>query len=407
MTEVAALTPEAVVEPPRILTRDEARTLYEALPLPSTADEHWRFTNLRGFDVASFGAVPAAGSDMATGKAMLDLDVAGRALVTESGIEIVSAPEGITYEPLPADYPSSLIPDDDKFALHNLAEWQHGLLVRVPKGVSLDAPLYVQVRSTTDGSSLFWRMVIVAEEGSSFTLIEDLASTSPELSAYSNAVVELHVEQGAKLEYVSLQNLSRETWHFGRHRARLERDSELDLVLGGFGSKRGKVWIENDLVGPGATSRVTGAYFADGDQHLDYDTFQEHAAPNTESDFAFKGALRERATAVWRGMIRVEPDAQQTNAYQENRNLLLSDEAHADSIPGLEILANDVRCTHGATLGKVNRDELFYLMARGLSREQAERLIVRGFFQDVLDRIKLEPVREALGAALEARIPQA
>src|SRR5207245_7587719 len=131
-----------------------------------------------------------------------------------------------------------------------------------------------------------------------------------------------------------------------------------------------------------------------------------HMAPNTTSDFACKGALRESARSVWRGMIRVEKDAQKTNAYQENRNLLLSKDAHADSIPGLEILANDVRCTHGATLGQVDREQLFYLMARGLSRSEAERLIVRGFFQDVLDRIELVPVRDALGAALEARIPQ-
>ena len=155
------------------------------------------------------------------------------------------------------------------------------------------------------------------------------------------------------------------------------------------------------------TSRVTGAYFADGDQHLDYDTFQEHMAPNTTSDFAFKGALRDEATAVWRGMIRVEKEAQKTNAYQENRNLMLSEKAHADSIPGLEILANDVRCTHGATLGQVDREQLFYLMSRGLSRGEAERIVVRGFFQDILDRIKLEPVRETLSEALEARIPQA
>ncbi len=342
-------------------------------------------------------------SDTAS-KPALDLDVAGRAVVTESGIEIVSAPDGVTFELLPADYPSKLIPDDDKFALENLARWEHGLLVHVPKNVVLEKPLYVQV--TSNGGSLFWRMVVIAEEGSRFSLIEDLSSASPETVAYTNAVVELFVEPAAKIEYVSLQNLSQETWHFGRHKAWLERDSELDWVIGGFGSKRGKVWIENDLAGPGATSRVTGAYFADGDQHLDYDTFQEHIAPNTESDFAFKGALRERASAVWRGMIRVEEDAQKTNAYQENRNLLLSDAAHADSIPGLEIMANDVRCTHGATLGKVSREELFYLMARGLSRAEAERLIVRGFFQDVLDRIELAPVREALGAALEARIPQ-
>ena len=381
-----------------MITRDEARTRYESLPLPTTADEHWRFTSLRGFEV------PAANGATGTAKPALDLDVSGMARVTESGIEIVDAPDGVTFEPLAADYAAELVPEDDRFAMENLARWEHGLLVTVPKGVELEKPLYVQV--TSSGGSLYWRMVVRAEEGARFTLIEDLSSAGPDTLAYSNAVVELFVDRNAKIEYVSMQNLSKETWHFGRYRARLERDSELDWVIGGFGSKRGKVWIENDLVGEGATSRVTGAYFADGDQHLDYDTFQEHAAPNTESDFAFKGALRENATAVWRGMIRVEEGAQKTNAYQENRNLLLSDKAHADSIPGLEIMANDVRCTHGATLGRINREEVFYLMARGLSRAEAERLIVRGFFQDVLDRIELEPVREALGAALEARIPQ-
>ena len=384
------------------LTRDEAAARFERLPLPSTAEEHWRFTDLRGFD-------PDSVSDTAVSDTIpvpaLTLDVTGYASATEAGLRILEAPDGVTFEPLPRDHPAKLVPPDDRFAVENLARWQHGLLVRVPKGVELAKPLYVQV--TSSGGPLYWRMVVVAEEGARFTLIEDLSSASPDAAAYTNAVVELFLDPGARIEYVSLQNLSRETWHFGRHKAWLERDSELDWVIGGFGSKRGKVWIENDLAGPGATSRVTGAYFADGSQHLDYDTFQEHMAPNTESDFAFKGALREQASAVWRGMIRVEEGAQKTNAYQENRNLLLSPTAHADSIPGLEIMANDVRCTHGATLGRIDREQLFYLMARGLSRAEAERLIVRGFFQDVLDRIELEPVREALGAALEARIPEA
>ena len=265
----------------------------------------------------------------------------------------------------------------------------------------------MRIANAADGGSLFWRLLVVAEAGSRFTLIEEYASARPDVAGYSNAVVELFVEERAKLEYVSLQNLSKQTWHFASHHARVERDAELDWVAGGFGSKKGKTRIQNDLAGPGAVSRVTGAYFADAEQHLDYDTFQEHMAPNTESDFKFKGALRDEASTVWRGMIRVERDAQKTNAYQENRNLLLSKSAHADSIPGLEILANDVRCTHGATLGQVDREQLFYLMARGLPRAEAERLIVRGFFQDVLDRIELEPVREALGNALEARIPQA
>jgi Fe-S cluster assembly protein SufD len=398
------------------LANPVAAAAYAELPVPTTQDEAWRFTDLKGFDPDSFGqvqgTVPGTGP-LGTGTAtdvpqLLDLDVAGLATVTEAGITIDRAPDGVVFEPLSQDHPRlyELVGWSEKFAAHNAAVWEHGLLVHVPKGVVLRQPLYVRVANAVEGHSLHWRLLVIAEERSEFTLIEEYSSTRPDLRAYSNAVVELFVEQAAKLEYVSIQNLSHETWHFASHHARVERDAELDWVAGGFGGKKGKIRIQNDLGGPGATSRVTGAYFADGEQHMDYDTFQEHIAPSTESDFAFKGALRESARSVWRGMIRVEPDAQKTNAYQENRNLLLSSEAHADSIPGLEIMANDVRCTHGATLGKVNREELFYLMSRGLSRGEAERLIVRGFFQDVLDRIDLEPVREALGAALEARIPQ-
>jgi Fe-S cluster assembly protein SufD len=392
------------------LANSEAVARYAELPLPDTTEEAWRFTDLRGFDPDAFSAEPEKGL-FQTESMLPELEVSGWAEVSETGIRVHSQPavEGVRFEPLDENDPRlySIVGWDEKFAAHNAALWQHGLLVHVPKGVELEQPLYVRIANSVSGGSIFWRLLVVAEEGARFTLIEEYASADPELSAYTNAVAELFVEQAAKLEYVSIQNLSRETWHFATHHARVERDAELDWVAGGFGSKKGKVRIQNDLNGPGATSRVTGAYFADGEQHLDYDTFQEHVAPSTESDFAFKGALRETARAVWRGMIRVEPDAQKTNAYQENRNLLLSPDAHADSIPGLEIMANDVRCTHGATLGRVNREELFYLMARGLSRQQAERLIVRGFFQDVLDRIELEPVREALGNALEARIPQA
>jgi Fe-S cluster assembly protein SufD len=391
------------------MSRTAALDRYKELPLPDTAQEAWRFTDLRGFDPDSFGHAPVSDAGTGPQQTMLDLDVAGLAVVTEAGIAIERAPDGIRFEPLTdaAERLYELVGWDEKFTAHNAALWQHGLLVHVPKGVQLEQPLYVRIANTVEGGSLFWRLLIVADEGSRFSLVEEYSSSSPELSGYSNAAVEIFVEEGARLEYVSVQNYSQETWHFATHHARVGRDAELDWVAGGFGSKRGKIRIQNDLSGPGATSRVTGAYFADGDQHLDYDTFQEHIAPNTESDFAFKGALRDDASAVWRGMIRVEQDAQKTNAYQENRNLLLSPTAHADSIPGLEIMANDVRCTHGATLGRVDRDMLFYLMARGLSRAEAERLIVRGFFQDVLDRVEIEPVREALGAALEARIPQA
>ncbi|HJU48084.1 MAG TPA: Fe-S cluster assembly protein SufD [Gaiellaceae bacterium] len=388
-------------------TRTELVERYRALPLPTTHEEHWRFTDLTGFDPDTWTANGA--TENAAPPTMLEIDAAGLARGGEAGVTVESAPDGVRFEPLTADHPllHTLVGWDEKFAAHNAAVWRHGLLVHVPKGVELEKPLYVRIAGSTDNAALFWRLLVIADPGARFTLVEEIVSGSPELNAYTNEAAELFVGANAKLEYVSLQNLSRNTWHFASHHARVERDAELDWVTGGFGSKKGKVRIQNDLAGEGATSRVTGAYFTDGDQHLDYDTFQEHIAPNTTSDFAFKGALRDTSTAVWRGMIRVEKDAQKTNAYQENRNLMLSPTTHAVPIPGLEIMANDVRCTHGATVGRVDREQLFYLMARGLSRGEAERLIVRGFFEDVLARVELEPVREALATALEARIPQA
>jgi Fe-S cluster assembly protein SufD len=390
--------------------RAELLERYRELELPTTKDEHWRFTDLKGFDPDAWSAEAVEQSEVAS---LVDLDVAASAVIDESGITGVSdvsrIPAGVRFEPLTENHPllGSLVKPDDKFRAHNAAVWQHGLLVHVSEGVELDRPLYLRVSSSAPAGSLFWRVLVVAEPGSRFTFVQELTSATDDLESYVNGVVEVVVRDGAKAEIVDLQRLSRKAWLFASCHARVERDAELDWVEGGFGSAKGKVWIQNDLAGRGATSRVTGAYFADGTQHLDYDTYQLHASPDTTSDFAFKGALRDSAATVWRGMIRVDEGAQKTNAYQENRNLLLSKTATANSIPGLEILANDVRCTHGATLSQVDREQLFYLMARGLPRAEAERLIVRGFFQDVLDRIDIEPVRDALGAALEARIPQA
>ncbi|MFN0156401.1 MAG: Fe-S cluster assembly protein SufD [Gaiella sp.] len=388
---------------------------YEALSLPATSEEHWRFTDLRDLDLPAPGDCPRTGTvpigsepqtvpagSAPAGQAVL---VDAAATVTYDGIslEISGVPEGIRLEALDDAHPllGTLVLPDDKLRAHNAACWEHGLLVHVPPDVVVEKPIYVKL---TGAARLFWRLLVVADPGSRFTVIEDLSS-APRLEGYVNTVSEIVVHDGARAELVSLQSLAHDTWYFASNHATVGRDAELDWVVGGFGSRKGKVWIQNDLIGRGATSRVTGAYFADGTQHLDYDTYQRHAAPDTTSDFAFKGALRDRAHAVWRGMIRVEEGAQRTNAYQENRNLLLAKTAVANSIPGLEILANDVRCTHGATLGQVDREQLFYLMSRGLSRAEAERLIVRGFFQDVLDRIELEPVRDAVTASLDARLP--
>jgi len=277
------------------LANSAALAAYRSLPIPDTSEEHWRFTDLRGFDPESF----AGGGGSVEIETMLDLDVAGYASVNENGIEISKAPEGVRFEPLPEDYERlySLIGWDEKFAAHNAAMWKHGLLVVVPKGVVLEKPLYVRIAVT---GQTFWRLVVVAEEGARASLIEEYASPDPSTEAYSNAVTELFVEPNAKLEYVSLQNLSTETWHFASHHARVERDAELDWVAGGFGSKRGKTRIQNDLNGSGATSRVTGAYFADGTQHLDTTRFRStsrRTASRTSRSKARCGTARRRCGA--------------------------------------------------------------------------------------------------------------
>jgi Fe-S cluster assembly protein SufD len=387
------------------MKRAAALKRYRELPLPTTSEDGWRFTDLTGFDPDAYE--PAEAARPVEIAPLFELDFAGSARIDESGVEILEAPDGVRFEPLDEHDAriGELVGTQDKIAAANAALWKHGLLVEVPAGVELDRPLHVRIESTVERAALPTRLLVVAGEGSCFTLIEEHVSAAEGIDAFTSCAVELHVGAGAKLELVSVQRLSRATWHFAHQRARLARDSQLDWVSVGLGSRKGKTWIFNDLAEEGATSRVTGVYFADGSQHLDYDTYQEHAAPRTRSDFLFRGALRDEATTVWRGMIRVEREAQGTDAYQENRNLLLSRQTHANSIPGLEILADEVRCSHGATVGQVDREQLFYLMSRGMTESEAERLIVRGFFAEALDRIEREPIREALAAALGARIP--
>ena len=221
-----------------------------------------------------------------------------------------------------------------------------------------------------------------------------------------NSVVELSVGQAARLRYVSTQDISEASWIFATQRAEVERDAALDWTALGLGSGRGKVRMETKLAGPGSEAKVTGGYAGGGRQHLDYDTTQEHAAPNTSSDLAFRGVLADRATAVWRGMIRVDPGAQQTDAFQESRNLLLSSTAHADAIPGLEIEADDVRCTHAAAVAQIDREQLYYLTSRGLSPAAAQALIIEGFLQALVERLAEGSVREEVSAALERRLAE-
>jgi Fe-S cluster assembly protein SufD len=216
--------------------------------------------------------------------------------------------------------------------------------------------------------------------------------------------VELHIGPAASLRFVELQSWGKNVWNFCHERAVVDKDGSLDWIFGAIGSRLTKNFTDLDLVGPGSTGKMSGFYFTDGRQHLDHDTQQNHLAPHTTSDLLFKGALLDESRSVWQGMIYVAPEAMKTDGYQANRNLILSDRARADSIPGLEILADDVRCTHGATVGKLDQDEVFYLRSRGIPEKEANRLIVEGFFDQIMQRIPLDGVRRRFQRSIHEKM---
>ncbi len=295
---------------------------------------------------------------------------------------------------------------DDAFAARNDGAWSGGALVYVPRNQRLEAPALITAVQDAGARALHWRTLIVLEEGAEAEVWEQYLSSDDDVEGLFNALTEISVGPGARLRYVSGQGLSSRSWVFGTQRAELDRDASLDWVAIGFGSARGRVRMETNLAGEGSSAKVTGAYAVHGRQHLDFDTTQEHSAPHTTSDLAFRGVLDGRATAVWQGMIRVDPGAQRTDAFQESRNLLLSKRAHADAIPGLEIEADDVRCTHAAAIAQVDREQLFYLRSHGIPPEQAKRLVIDGFMQALVERFAPGPIREAVSGALERRLEQ-
>ena len=376
----------------------------------------WEFTELKDFELASFPkAGPTAAQDADVPEPVFAAPP-GSVLLTQADASWEpreqAASEGPLVMPLSQAveqhgelvdrYLGSVVPvEDDPFVARNAAEWEGGLFVYVPRNTALEAPIVASAIQAQQGAALNWRVLVVLEEGAQAEVWEQYLSASDGLFT---TVVELVVGENASLRFVSAQDLDEKSWVFGRQRARVARAGSLDWVVLGFGSANGKVFQNTILDGEGASGKVTGAYATRGRQHLDFDTTQEHAAANCTSDLAFRGILAARSSAVWRGMIKVDPGAQQTDAFQESRNLLLSKKAHADAIPGLEILANDVRCTHAAAIAQIDPDQVFYLRSRGLRQEAAERLVVEGFLAELVERFEEGPVREALAHALERRL---
>ena len=294
--------------------------------------------------------------------------------------------------------------DLDRYAALHQAMRAGGAFVWVPDGAQLELPIRLIQWLDSAGVAGAPSTVIVLGRGASATVLEECLSETAEGDAFFSGGTEVFVGEDAKLVYGHLQDWGRNVFHYSNQRARIERGGELQWVQTFLGGRMTKTNSYFQLVGAGARVYVHGFMFGDQRQHFDLHTLQRHLAEQTTSDLYIKSVLKDRARSVYQGTIQVAPGAQRTDAYQANRNLLLSDTARADSIPGLEILANDVRCTHGATVGTVDDEQMYYLMTRGLPRKDAQRLVVEGFFAPVLDRIPLGSVREQLRGAIQAKI---
>lgn len=391
------------------------------LEMPSSKDEEWMRTDIRLFKLDSYSLQPSAEVDSIP-PALLGrgVELGGQSTSidshpTESNLSEKLASQGVLFgsmSQLLSEHPDKLRPfyerqlvdsEKDKFSALNAACWSGGCLLYVPKGVRVEEPLHTASVMSAGGVDLN-RTLVILEEGAEATLLAETASTDLHAKGFHCGTIELIVEPQARLRYVNLQNWGDGVWHFAHQMAHVAEQANLQWTIGALGSRLAKVNQHVALTGKDAEAQVNGAMFTQGRQHLSYNTHQHHKAAFCRSDLLYKAALQDDSRTVWRGMIKVDEDAQRTDAYQRNDNLMLAPTARADSIPGLEIEADDVRCTHGSTSGRVDDEQLFYAMTRGYTRKEAVRMIVTGFFQQVFDRITIESVRDALGEAIGQRV---
>jgi Fe-S cluster assembly protein SufD len=356
----------------------------------------WEFTDISALDLASYERALADDGPSTSATALFDLP----RMTLPEGVIVTTIDEAAGDPRLG----SLLSARNDVFVALNDAGPRNGAFVYVPRDTTVAEPIALTATQTRSGTLVNRRTLIVLEEGAKAEVWEQFLSAGEDIDGVFNVATELVVGDNAQLRYVCGQGLSEQTWIFGAQRAEVGRDASLDWVALGFGSANGRVRMETKLAGEGADARVTGAYASRARQHIDFDTTQEHAAPNTTSDLAFRGVLQGRSSAVWKGNIIVDPGAQKTDAFQESRNLLISKRAHADAIPGLEIQANDVRCTHAAAIAQVDAEQLYYLRSHGLPEAAAKRLVIEGFLAALVERFEAGPVRDVLGDTLERRL---
>jgi len=410
--------------------RQHAWSVYETTPMPTTKLEQWRYTDLRKtLDLAALrlSEAAAASDDRNAWPDRLreaideDREASGHIVVidghvvhadvsaelAEQGVVLGSLHDAVAkHSALVEEHLATraVPPEEGKFAALNAALWTDGVFLYVPKGVRLEAPVRVTRWLTESGAAYLSRVLIVAERDSQVSYVDEILSDAFDKQTFTSTAVEVIARDGAQVQYVSVQRLGEGAFYQAVQRTLASRDATLDTLNVALGASVTRVDLNARLLGPGANSDMLGLYFGDGSQHFDFNTSQDHEAPNTASDLLYKGALDGSSRAVFRGIIRVHPGAQKTDAYQTNRNLLLSPHARADSLPNLEIEADDVKCSHGATVGELDAEAKFYLMSRGLPRIQAERLVVMGFLGEVLARLPLGGVVEKVGRVIEDKL---
>ncbi len=406
--------------------RSKAWEAYQELPFPTIKDEAWRRTSLAGLDFSSIELPNGQFSDqefndVSQGVITKALISNGSyALLNSSGVEVNHSSnlekDGVIFSSLEdaaAENPQLVekilgkvvSPNEGKFAAAAGAFGRHGIFIYVPKGVEVKELLWGISTAPGKGTAHFFQTVIYLEEGASLEYLQETLSekeqTKPSLASEN---LEIFVGKNANLKITEIQNYGPNIWSFGHKKALVERDGKIEWAIGALGSAVCKHFVSLDLIGKGADGRISGLFFADRDQHLSYNTLQRHLAPRTTSDLLFKGALNGKSRSVWRGMIYVAPGAQYIDGYQANRNLVLDPASRSDSIPGLEILNNDVRCTHGSTVGKIDQEQLFYLLSRGIPKKEAEQLVIQGFFNDIISRFSIPEIGERIWSKIKNRL---
>jgi Fe-S cluster assembly protein SufD len=406
--------------------RAHAWDSFNQLPFPTNRDEAWRRTDISGLKINSLQLATQVSADglPPTPRELLQPLVGdkhgGQLLITYDQSRLEIDPEitakGVVFTDLRTaeiEHPELLAkvlgkivrPDEGKFAALAASLSENGVFIYVTKGVHVMEPLHSVIWGPGSGLAYFSHILVWLEEESSLTYVHEAASPTEESGqSLHSGIVEIHVGDSAKLQFIELQSWGEHVWNFSHERARVGRDGNLDWIFAAVGSRVTKNFSDLDLAGEGAVGKMSGFYFTEGVQHLDHDTQQNHLAPHTTSDLLFKGALKDHSRSVWQGMIYVAPGAQKTDGYQANRNLVLSKTARADSIPGLEILADDVRCTHGATVGKIEEEPIFYLKSRGIPEGEAIRMLVEGFFDPIMQRIPYDGVRDRLQNAISDKL---